>query len=230
MRRLLVNDCLTCIPGTRTFWHDLVEWFECGTVEDDYATLADTADAVAEGDKTTLIIRNATYFPPLKASAAVPTISLLQDIITDGPMREMQEAVLRASDVVVFNSEFTKSKYNLMWKEALTEAGKIRVIPLPVDFSMFQPENPMGLQQALSLPDGCVLWVGACQGAAGQVKGWDTFIRVVRTNPDIPFVCVTKDAPPDVVPPNLRVYSRLPHAELVKVMGACRVGLCTSRT
>ena len=22
----LVNDCLTCIPGTKTLWHDLLEW------------------------------------------------------------------------------------------------------------------------------------------------------------------------------------------------------------
>ena len=23
----LVNDTLTCIPGTITFWHNLLEWF-----------------------------------------------------------------------------------------------------------------------------------------------------------------------------------------------------------
>ena len=28
----LVNDCLTCIPGTKTFWHDLLEWIP--TLED----------------------------------------------------------------------------------------------------------------------------------------------------------------------------------------------------
>jgi len=62
------------------------------------------------------------------------------------------------------------------------------------------------------------------------VKGFDIFLRVVRVNPDINFVAVFKDAAPDIVPPNLRTYTRLTHAELVRVIGACRVGLCTSRT
>ena len=240
MRRLIVNDCLTCIPGTRTFWHDLVEWTGGEFVGGDYTTLADTASDASDpdeydGEMTSLIVRNATWFPPIRVSKHVPTISLLQDIIPEGPMREMQEAVIKSSSAVVFNSAFTQSKYPTgMVKGVKTIDAppdvRYRTIPLPVDFSLFQPGNPMGLQQALSLPDGCVLWVGACQGAAGQVKGWDIFQRIVRTNPDISFVAVVKDAPPDVVPPNLRVYSRLPHAELVKVMQACRVGLCTSRT
>jgi len=182
-----------------------------------------------------LIVRNATWFPPIQAQ--VPTISLLQDII-EGPQREMQEAVIKSSAAVVFNSEFTRSKY----PTAIAKTGDVprtidappdvryRVIPLPVDFSLFEPQNPMGCQQALSLPDGCVCWIGASQGAAGQVKGFDIFLRIVRTNPDIPFVAVFKDALPEYSPPNLKMYCRLTHAELVKVIGACRVGLCTSRT
>ena len=147
----------------------------------------------------------------------------------------MQEAVLRLSTVAVYNSPFTASKSPRKWSHPspLVTADldvHERIIPLPVDFSLFEPGNSMGLQQALGLPDGCVLWVGASQGAAGQVKGWDIFLHVVRANPDLPFVAVMKDRAPDSVPPNLRVYERLPHAELVKVMGACRVGLCTSKT
>ena len=194
----------------------------------DYATLAETAGDVARNGPADLIVRNATWFPPMTESGRVPTISLLQDIITDGPQREMQEAVIKSSASVVYNSEFTASKYENERKDGIVQFK--RIIPLPVDFSLFQPASPMGLQQALGLPDGCILWVGASQGAAGQVKGWDIFLRVVRANPDLPFVAAFKDRAPDIVPPNLRVYERLPHVELVKVMGACCVGLCTSRT
>jgi glycosyltransferase involved in cell wall biosynthesis len=222
MRRLLVNDALTQIPGTRTFWHDLQEWAGAEFIGGDYATLATVADSMAGDGGVSLIIRNATWFPPLKASEHVPTIGLLQDTIADGPQRKMQIDVANTSRVVVFNSEFCKSKY-----PTLPDG---HVIPLPVDFSTFEPQNAMGCQQALGLPDGCVCWVGAAQGAAGHIKGWDIFIRVVRQNPDIPFVAVLKDAAPEVYPPNLRVYVRLTHEELVGVIGACRVGLCTSRS
>lgn len=218
MRRLLVNDCLTCIPGTRTFWHDLQDWFKLEFVGGDYGTLAETASGKATD--ATLIIRNATWFPPIEAK--VPTISLLQDIMLVGPGRTMQEAVAKSSRAVVFNSRFTAAQYG-----AASEAPLI--IPLPVDFSLFEPQNAMGCQQEFSLPGGGVCWVGASQGAAGHVKGWDIFLHVVRANPDIPFVAVFKDAAPGSVPPNLRYYVRLPQAELVKVIGACQVGLCTSR-
>jgi glycosyltransferase involved in cell wall biosynthesis len=227
MRRLLVNDALNQL-GEHTFWNDLVEWFGMEFVGGDYATLADAAYRYAvykvADEPTSLIVRNATWFPPIKSD--VPTISLLQDIIPDGEMRKMQEAVIKSSAAVVFNSEFTASKYVPL----VNRGNGTIIIPLPVDFSLFTPQNAMGCQQALSLPDGCVIWVGASQGAAGQVKGFDIFLRIVRTNPDIPFVGVFKDAAPDSVPPNLRVYTRLSHGDLVKVIGACRVGLCTSRT
>ena len=61
------------------------------------------------------------------------------------------------------------------------------------------------------------------------MKGFDILLQIARLNPDINFVCVFKDAAPHYSPPNMRCYERLTHAELVKVIGACRVGLCTSR-
>ncbi|KKM13691.1 hypothetical protein LCGC14_1713690 [marine sediment metagenome] len=66
MKRLLVNDVLTCIPGTRTFWSDLEEWFSMQFIGDAYATLVDTVDKQSDG--ASLIIRNASYFGPLKSS------------------------------------------------------------------------------------------------------------------------------------------------------------------
>jgi glycosyltransferase involved in cell wall biosynthesis len=220
MRRLVVNDALSQL-GEVTMWHRLMEWLGADFVGGDYATLADKAKVAAKD--ASLIVRNATWFPPIETD--VPTISLLQDIVADGEMRKMQETVMRASKAVVFNSGFTASKYLAM--DSLYDHVNI---PLPVDFSLFTPQDSFACQQALSLPDGCVCWIGASQGAAGHVKGFDIFLQIVRLNPDIPFVSVFKDAPPEHHPPNLRHYTRLSHAELVKVIGACRVGLCTSRT
>ncbi|MFQ5842473.1 MAG: hypothetical protein ACE5I8_08560 [Thermodesulfobacteriota bacterium] len=227
MKRLLVNDCLTAIPGTRTFWHDLMEWFDMEFVGGSFDTLRRMTDGAGyPNNQVSIIIRNASYFGPLEHPAS--TISLLQDIFTEGPQRKMQEEVIKSSQAVVFNSNFTSSKYP-QFPPDLKELRKYHIIPLPVDFDLFQPGNPMGLQQALSLPDGCVCWVGASQGAAGHVKGYDIFLSIVRQNPDIPFVGIFKDSAPEYGPPNLRMFTRLTHEELVKVIGACRVGLCTSR-
>lgn len=214
MRRLLVNDMLSALPDHRTFWDDLRDWFDCEFVGGDYSILAAEADKKSGG--ASLIIRNASWFPPIPGK--IPTISLLQDIALDGPMREMQCDVIRTSEATVFNSAFTASKY--------PDITNPVIIPLPVDFDTFEPGNHMGLQQALSLPDGAVIWVGSQH----TIKGWDVFLRVVRVNPDIPFVAVFKDALPEYGPPNLRMYSRVTHGELAKIIGACRVGLCTSRT
>jgi hypothetical protein len=80
MTRLLVNDVLTCIPGTRTFWSDLVEWFDMEFWGGDYAHLDEKVTTRATLAEPSLIIRNASYFGPLEASNHIPTISLLQDI------------------------------------------------------------------------------------------------------------------------------------------------------
>lgn len=230
MKRLLVNDCLTCIPGTKTFWNDLQEWFAMDFFEDDYSTLMETIEKeILLQDSYGLIVRNASYFGPLPSSKTIPTVSILQDIMEDGPGREMQISVIDSSKRVVYNSEFTRYNY-IEDGDPNKELQHSTVIPLPVDFSLFEPGNAMGLQQALSLPDGCVCWIGAHEGAAGQIKGYDVFLQIVRTNPDISFVAVFKDSIPVTLPPNMRAYARVTHEELVKIIGACKVGLCTSRT
>ena len=244
MRRLLVNDALNQL-GEHTFWNDLQEWFGCEFVGGAYSllpVLADRAAGMLDYNPETgiahgllipasLVIRNASWFGPMSASHNVPTISLLQDIFTDGPLREMQQAVIDGCTTVVYNSPFTASQYERKVPVQLPPYKRTSiVIPLPVDFDTFEPGNPMGLQQALSLPDRCICWVGASEGAAGHVKGWDIFLQVVRLNPDLHFVAVFKDAIPDSLPPNLRAYARLSQPDLARVIGACRVGLCTSRT
>jgi hypothetical protein len=223
---------LSALPGHRTFWNDLKEWFDMEFVGGEYGHLAEIAERAswveADAKEVPLLIRNASWFQPIRSIVPLPTISLLQDIFEEGPAREMQEAVIRSSHATVFNSMFTADKYSKFYGDSALRALS-HVFPLPVDFSVFAPGNAMGLQQALSLPDGCICWIGASQGAAGQVKGWDILLQIARLNPDLSFVAVFKDAAPPYVPPNMRTYVRLSQEELAKVIGACRVGMCTSR-
>ncbi len=109
----LVNDCLTTIPGTTTFWHDLLEWFP--SLEDKtggytkFDHLADKIEKDAEENgPPDYIIRNATYFRKLHIKTK--QIALLQDHF-DSPKKLSQLEICNRVDAVVFNSKFICDEY-----------------------------------------------------------------------------------------------------------------------
>ena len=113
----LVNDMLTCIPGTKTFWHDLLEsipnLIDKTNGYTDYNTLATNIENQLKNETPHYIIRNASYFRQIQTK--VPTISLLQDITQN-------HAVCYSSDIVVANSLYTASHYNI------TQIKKIEIM------------------------------------------------------------------------------------------------------
>ena len=129
----LVNDTLTCIPGTKTFWHDLLEWIpnlydKCNGYTPYHLLPSNIESQWNNGDKPDYIIRNATYFRSL--NIPVKTISLLQDLSHNN---QEQINVCNSSDIVVFNSPYTQSHY----VDKIT--SKNVMIPLGVDFDKFKP-------------------------------------------------------------------------------------------
>ena len=193
----------------------MVEWFDMTFIGGDYRYLAARAEGYAASGAS-VIVRNASYFRSIVTG--VPQISMLQDINLSGYIREVQDAVLASSSIVAFNNPFTAAKYDA----AL--APKIRLIPLGVDFSLFERRR----DPALMIPEGAVCWIGASAGAEGPYKGFPMFMSIVRRNPDIEFVGVFKDAAPAHTPRNLRTFTKIPHNVLVGVIGSCSVALCTS--
>ena len=150
----LVNDCLTCIPNTKTFWHDLLEWFP--KLEDktggytDYKVLADKIEKEALIDTSLFyIIRNATFFRKLNLSCN--QLVLLQDCYEDYVLRSNQIDVCNSSDVVVFNSNFTYEQY----KNDIIHSN-IKIIPLGIDFDLF---NTYNIEYSDILPNS-ILFVG----------------------------------------------------------------------
>ena len=92
MRGYLVNDTLAVIPGTHTFWNDLLDWFPW--LEDQtggYTPYSQLVLRICSLPRPwpDLIIRNATFFGPIPLP--VPQIAILQDILFGGP-RQMQLA------------------------------------------------------------------------------------------------------------------------------------------
>lgn len=207
----VVNDYLTTIPGTRTLWHDLCEWLDAEWWGDvGYERLADHVETTASyHGNPAVLIRNATWFGPI--DVPTKTISILQDIMPENSyQRAEQVRVCRESALTVFNSAYTRSRY----PELASVAS--RVIPLSIDFDLFRPMTVP--------PVADICWIGA----PTWIKGWDVLGEVVHALP-YSFALVVKEPVHRKLADNIRVFDRLPHSELVKIINGCSAGLCTSR-
>ena len=215
----LVNDCLTCIPGTKTFWHDLLEWTP-GLVDKTnnytrFNVLADKIEneSVKQGTPD-YIIRNGTFFRRLNLPCK--QIALLQDCYSE---RIQQKDVCNKVDVTVFNSNYTFEQY----KNDITEC-EIKIIPLGVDFQMFNVLNSkQELQQQLGVLPNSVLFVGSSDI---YPKGFDVILNLINTT-DYNFCLVMKDNF-NISHPRVKVFNKITHDVLVKIYNSCDMLLCTS--
>jgi glycosyltransferase involved in cell wall biosynthesis len=212
MRRgWLINDTLTCIPGTKTFWHDLLDNVEgledkCGGYTP-YNLLPNKIMKYSRNEgNPNYVIRNASFFPHLPLN--VPTISLLQDL-GHGRMD-----VCNLSSVVVFNSEYTKANYNGI-------TSRTEIIPLGIDFETFKPTESS--QEELGILNNSVLFIGSSQN---HPKGFNKVMELINTT-DYNFCLVMKD---DFTMnhPRVKVFNKISHDILVKVMNSCSLLICTS--
>lgn len=205
----IVNDKLTCIPGTRTFWNHLLDTIP--VLEDrctgQYAGLADKIERDAARENPDYIIRNAAYFRWLNVSC--PVISLVQDVM-DGEARELLLESCAASSLVVFNSEYTKMVYPEL------ETTRSRIIPIGTDTNVFRPVTPHP-----RVPKGSVLWIGS----GHRVKGFDLACYLASESKR-PWVFVMKDDTP--VDVDAMVFRSIPQEQLASIASACSVGVCTS--
>ncbi len=215
----LVNDCLTCIPGTETIWHDLLEWFPALVDKTngytDYKVLADKIEqgAKLEG-MPDYIIRNATYFR--RINLPCKQITLLQDRSKgDVTIRNNQLDVCNnAVTTTVFNSNFTYEQY----KNEITE-GDIKIIPLGTDFNFFNKRN---VKHPDVLPNS-ILFVGANNVPN---KRFNIILDLINTT-NYNFCIVMKDNF-SMDHPRVKVFNRVSHDVLVKIHNSCEMLICTS--
>lgn len=212
----LINDTLTCIPGTKTFWHDLLEWLP--DLEDKcngntpFHILPNVIEQQAILSKPYYIIRNATYFR--KLNLQVKTISLLQDLAPDN---QLQTDVCNSSDIVVYNSPYTQSHYvNKIFAKSV-------MIPLGVDFNKFKPTE-LNYNKELNIQPDSILFIGA---NTITPKGFDIMMDIIN-HTDYNFCLVMKDDF-QINNPRVRVFNRIDHDKLIKIMNSCQMLVCTSR-
>ena len=213
----LVNDILTCIPGTKTFWHDLLEWLpeledKCNGYTPYNLLPSNIERDWMNGHKTDYIIRNASYFRPM--DIPVKTISLLQDLLPDN---SEQLSVCNKSDIVVFNSPYTQSHYI----DKIT--SKTVMIPLGVDFNKFVPTEKK-YNSELDILENSILFIGS---NTNNPKGFDILLKIIEET-DYNFCLVMKDDF-KIDNPRVKVFNKINHDMLVKVMNSCQMLVCTSR-
>jgi len=211
----LINDTLTCIPNTKTLWHDLLDWFP--RLEDktgghtSFENLADTIEKNLQNETAPdYIIRNATFFRRL--SVDVPTISYLQDVYTDQRLWHQIE-VCNNSVITVFNSSFVHNIY----------APKIDcetcIIPIGTDFEHFCKES---VEPIDILPDS-ILYVGSSDVTT---KGFDVVLDLID-NTDYNFCLVMKHEY-ELEHPRVKVYNSVEHQVLKQIYNQCSVLICPS--
>jgi glycosyltransferase involved in cell wall biosynthesis len=173
MNTWIVNDKLTCIPGTKTFWHMLLE-IE-GTVDKTgrpFPTLAESIEGCT--DPCDLIIRNGTFFRWMNKDCK--TISLIQDrYVNDAVQRDC----MRMSDHTVFNTNYTRDKY-------LEDGVPIReysVIPLGVNEELFKPIPKLFENKRKR---------GIFVGDYNSTKNTAEFHQICRSRDDLDFIYVSK--------------------------------------
>jgi glycosyltransferase involved in cell wall biosynthesis len=216
-RGWLVNDCLTCIPGTTTLWHELLNWFP--KLEDktngytDYSILADKIESIEP--KPDYIIRNGTYFRKLNID--VPTISLIQDY------RECptQTEVINSSTLVIFSSNHI---YNL-YKNRISPKN-VRVIKWASDFNFFKP---MSQRHPDVLPNS-IIFIG---DSSYEKKGFHLVLNIIDEMPDFNFCLIMKDNTTiDIIPEKnrnrVKIFNKVERDNMPLLINSCICGICTS--
>lgn len=219
----LVNDQLTCIPGTKTLWHDLLDWLP-GLVDKtgDHTPFPQLASKTRnewlyteESLRPDYIIRNGTFFERFNLYGP-PIINLIQDVMPTGHLRNQQLSVAHEATKTVFNSEFTKSKY-----PELQNTPNV-VIPLGVDFKFFEKGWPPTVLSEI-LPKS-ILFVGA---ENIYPKGFDRVMELINST-DYNFCLVMKDDF-KIEHPRVRVFNRVNQMQMRQIYCSCSVLICPSR-
>ena len=221
MKGWLVNDCLTCIPGTETLWHNLLN--SIPGLEDrtdgytNYSILAGKIEyeyniAV---DKPKYIIRNGSYFRKLNIN--VPTFCLIQDTMNN----PMQTEVINSCDVVVFPSKFTYNAY----KDRINPK-RVEIIQNGADFAFFRP---MIEKHSAVLPNS-IIFIG---DSSIEKKGFHRVLDIIHKMPELNFCLVMKDDTTlDKIPPEhrhrVRIFNKVSALVVRALINSSICAICTS--
>jgi len=217
----LVNDCLTCIPGSRTLWHDLIDWFP--GLEDktngytDYSILASNIENLYNNSekKPDYIIRNGSYFQ--KMNIDIPTIALIQDT----QYNDMQTEVINSATCVVFSSHQTYKIY----KDRINPKN-IRVIEWASDFKFWKPI----IERHSEVLPNSIIFIG---DSSYEKKGFHRVLNLIEKMEDFNFCLVMKDDTtlsiiPEKSRNRVKIFNKVNSETVRLLINSSVCGICTS--
>jgi glycosyltransferase involved in cell wall biosynthesis len=217
----LVNDCLTCIPDTRTFWHDLLDWFpKLEDKTDGYTPFSILTQKIEylynmEKDKPHFIIRNGTYFP--KININIPTFALIQDTQENLTQTE----VINSVDCVVFASNGGYKSY----KDRINPKN-VRVIEQSSDFNFWKPVEE---RHPDVLPNS-IIFIG---DSSHVKKGFHRVLKLIEMMEDFNFCLVMKDNTtlheiPEKCRNRVKIFNKVDRHTVRLLINTCICAICTS--
>lgn len=217
----LVNDCLTCIPNTRTLWHDLLDWFP--GLEDktngytNYDILPDVIEKMYnEAEiKPDYIIRNGSYFR--KMNIDIPTFALIQDTQNN----RMQTDVINTVTCIVFSSHETYRIY----KNRINPKNW-RVIEWASDFNFWKPIE----EKHPDILPNSIIFIG---DSSYKKKGFHRVLKLIDIMEDFNFCLIMKDDTTlNIIPEKSRnrvkIFNRANSETVRLLMNSSVCGICTS--
>jgi glycosyltransferase involved in cell wall biosynthesis len=219
----LINDCLTCIPGTTTFWHNLLEWFpelvDKTNGYTDYSILASKIEEqLLHQAQPHYIIRNGSYFRKINATSK--QISLIQDCTPS--LFNNQIDVINNSHIVVFNTNYVYHKYI----NRINNNSIVKICPLGVDFNFF---NQIHEKHTDVLPNS-LIFIGA---ATNYPKGFNILLDIINKMENQNFCLIMKDdfnisQLNENVRHRVRIFNRVNKENVRLLINSCVAAICTS--
>lgn len=214
-KKYLVNDFLTCIPGTKTLWHDLMDLdndineltFETTSSKNMDEFRTKLKNIIKPND---IVIQNASFI----GYCGGKVISYLQDnyILMHGKEStnvSIQNEVLKNSKINVCNSLEVAESYS---------DYNFTINPIGVDSDFFVQKKYGDKKTGLFI------------GAPTYEKGWDIFLELVNKMNDYNWVAVLKTENFNInIPNNLKIFNRVNHDELRSIIDTCGFFIHTSR-
>jgi hypothetical protein len=171
---------------------------------------------VKKSNEFDLIIQNATYIE--KISNKIFTISYLQDVHNKGSrIHQRQLEVLRNSQLLVTNSEFTAEQY---------PDFNFKVIPIGIDSEIFKPmdKNSLRTKHKFDLTKK----IGIFVGSLSETKGWSEVQDIIETNLNIHFIVVSKYEAA-LKMENVTFFSNIDHSHLAELYNCADFFILGSR-
>lgn len=218
MKGWLVNDYMTCVPNTRTIWHDLIDWLPGLQDKCNNGHLLDLPThldkLIKEESEPDYIIRNASYWPHYPFTKS-KIFSILQDFRSEPQLKQMQIDVCNNSERVIAVSNFVKENF----QDKID--NDIDVLPIGTNFDFFKP---LEVKNEFDILPNSILWIGDYNN---HPKGFDILKNIIK-HTEYNF-CIVLKSNYKIEHKRVRCFNRIPHSQLVKVMNNCSVVLCTSK-